>query len=320
MGYLYVLMAGALGLSVSAFAAAEPAWPSRSVRVIVPVAAGGAADTLGRTITGMLSASLSQQFFIENRPGGGSIPGIEAVARADPDGYTLMVSGMSTHVLGLPMSKSAGLNPIRDFTHIAYIGGAPVVLVVHPSLNVTRLADFLSLAKNQGVEYVSPVFGSVGHLAGESLASSAGLRLRHVPYRGGGSAILDLVAGHVKAGFLTWSTVVGHMRTGDIIPLAVTAPRRLPDFPNLPTFAELGHGDLLMTSWFGLSGPANLPQHVTDLLNREVNAGMRLPDVRAALDRQSILTKPMTAAEFTAFVQSEVNKWAFAIKAFERGK
>jgi tripartite-type tricarboxylate transporter receptor subunit TctC len=286
--------------------------------VIVPVAPGGAADTVGRTLASGLSATLNQQFLIENRSGGGSIPGIESVARAEPDGHTLMVSGFSTQVVALPMNKS--FDPIKDFSHIAYFGGVPVVLVVHPSLKVKNFGEFLALAKKESIEYVSPVFGSAGHLVAESLASKTGITLRHVAYRGGAPAILDLVAGHVKAGFLTWSTTVGHIQSDGLIPIAVTAPNRLPKFPDVPTFKELGYEDLVVTSWFGLSGPANLPKFVIDRLNHAVNVGMTLPEVRGNLDKHGILTKPMTAEEFTAFVQSEVEKWTPAAKALGQGK
>jgi len=312
--------AAALGLSLSVFGAAGADWPSKSVRVIVPVAAGGTADAVGRTFAAALSAAFNQQFFIENRPGGGSIPGVESAARSEPDGYTLLVSGMSTHVLAPPITKNAGFDPMRDFTHIAYFGGVPVILVAHPSLNAQSFNEFFALAEKEGVEYVSPVFGSAGHMVAESLAAKAGLKLRHVAYKGGGAAILDLVAGQVKAGFLTLSTTVGHIRSDGLIPLAVTAPRRLPEFPDLPTFKELGYEELVLTSWFGLSGPANLPKSVVDRLNHEVNTSMTLPEVRSNLDKQSILTKQMTAEEFTDFVQSEVDKWTRIVKALGQVK
>src|SRR4029077_3609630 len=174
-------------------------------------------------------------------PGGGGIPGTEAVARAEPDGYTLMISGISFHVIAPAMNKAANFDPVRDFTHVAHFGGTPVVLGVHPSLSVGNFHEFLTLAGStkSGLEYVSAGFGSIANMVAELFAAKAGLDLRHIPYKGGGSAIFDLVAGHVKVGFLTLSTMGEHIRLGRIIPIAVTTAKRLPDFPEIPTFEEL---------------------------------------------------------------------------------
>jgi tripartite-type tricarboxylate transporter receptor subunit TctC len=301
-----------LFLSMPGAAGAE--WPSRPVRIVVPFAAGGAADTMGRVFAVPLSAAFGRQFFIDNRAGGGGIPGTEAVAKSDSDGYTLMVSGLSFHVIAPAMNQNAGFDPVRDFAHVAHFGGTPVVLVVHPSAGVTDFREFSALAGKDGVEYASAGFGSIAHLVGEFFAAKSGLKLRHVPYKGGGSAILDLVAGHVKTAFLTLSTTVGHIRSGGLVPIAVTSAGRLPDLPGVPTFEELGYKELELTSWLGLSGPGGLPKDVVDRLNREVNASMRLPEVRGNLEKQSILTSQMTPEEFTAFVQSEVDKWTPVVK------
>ena len=302
----------ALVLSISGAAGAE--WPSKPVRIVVPFAAGGAADTMGLVFAAPLSAAVGRQFFIDNRAGGGGIPGTEAVAKSDADGYTLMVSGLSFHVIAPAMNQNAGFDPVRDFAHVAHFGGTPVVLVVHPSAGATDFREFSALAGNDGVEYASAGFGSIAHLVGEFFAAKTGLKLRHVPYKGGGSAILDLVAGHVKTAFLTLSTTVAHIRSGGLVPIAVTSAVRLPDLPGVPTFEELGYKELVLTSWLGLSGPAGLPKDVVDRLNREVNASMRLPEVRRNLDKQSILTTQMTPEEFTALVQSEVDKWTPVVK------
>jgi tripartite-type tricarboxylate transporter receptor subunit TctC len=309
------LLAAALGLATSTFAAAAADWPSRPVRVIVPFAAGGAADVIGRAFTGVLSATFKQHFFVENRAGGGTILGTESVARSEPDGYTLGVSGMPSLVLAPVLNKSASFDPMRDFTHIAYFGGTPIAIVVHPSLNARTFRELSLLAENQAVEYVSPGFGSVGNVVAEALAAKAGLKLQHVPYKGGGSAILDLVAGHVKVGSMTWATTLEHVRSGTLIPIAITTAQRLQEFPNLPTLAELGHPDLVLTSWFSLSGPARLPTHIVDALNRAVNDGMNKDELSANLAKEAIVTKRMTPQEFTAFVQGELDKWSPVVKA-----
>jgi tripartite-type tricarboxylate transporter receptor subunit TctC len=320
--FLGLCIAGVLALPLSTSGAAGAEWPSKSVRIVVPFAAGGAADVMGRIFAIPLGAAFGQQFFIENRPGGGGIPGTEAVARAEPDGYTLMISGISFHVIAPAMNKNASFDPVRDFTHVAHFGGTPIVLAVHPSLGANNFREFSALAASRkaGVEYVSAGFGSIANMVAESFAAKAGLDLRHIPYKGGGSAIFDLVAGHLKVGFLTLSTMGEHIRLGRLVPIAVTTAKRLPDFPEIPTFEELGYEGLVLTSWLGLSGPANLPKHVVDPLNREVNAGMALPEVRGNLAKQGIVTRQMTSEEFTEFVQSEVDKWTPVAKTLSQGK
>jgi tripartite-type tricarboxylate transporter receptor subunit TctC len=297
-------------------------WPTKPIRLVVPSSAGGAADLMGRTFATALSTELGQQFVIDNRPGAGGIIATESVAHAVPDGYTLMVSGLPYQVLGPVVNPNATFDPMRDFTHIAYFGGSPIVLAVHPSLGVKTFAEFAALAANSKTEldYVSPGFGTVGNVVAEYLASRAKINLRHVPYKGGGNAIIDLVAGHVKIGSMTWSTTLEHIRAGKLIPLAISTAQRLPEFPDLPTFAELGYGDIVLTAWFSLSGPPKLPPAIVERLNHAVNEAMARPEVRAAMERDASLTRPMTSAEFTAFLQSEVEKWTPVVRTFTAGK
>jgi tripartite-type tricarboxylate transporter receptor subunit TctC len=297
-------------------------WPTKPIRLVVPSSAGGAADLMGRTFATALGQALGQQFVIDNRPGAGGMIATDSVAHAAPDGYTLMVSGLPYQVLGPVVNANATFDPMRDFTHIAYFGGSPIVLAVHPSLGVKTYAEFVALAAKSKAEldYVSPGFGTVGNVVAEYLASRAKLNLRHVPYKGGGAAIIDLVAGHVKIGSMTWSTTLEHIRAGKLIPLAISTAERLPEFPDLPTLAELGYGDIVLTAWFSLSGPPRLPPEIVERLNRAVNAAMAKPEVRAAMERDASLTRPMTPAEFTAFVQSEVQKWTPVVRSFAAGK
>jgi len=277
---------------------------------------------MGRTFATALALALGQPFVIDNRPGAGGAIATEAVARAEPDGHTLMVSGLPYHVLGPAMNPNVTFDPIRDFSHIAYFGGSPLVLVVHPSLGVTTFAQLsaLAAASTTGLDYVSPGLGTVGHMVAEYLASQAKLDLRHVPYRGGAAAIIDLVAGHMKVGCLTWSTTLQHVRAGTLVALAISTAERLPDAPDLPTFAELGYPDVVLTAWFSLSGPAGLPEPVVTRLNGLVNEAMAQPDVRKSLERDASLSRPMTPAELTAFLRSETEKWAPAARSLAAAK
>jgi tripartite-type tricarboxylate transporter receptor subunit TctC len=285
-------------------------WPAKPVRIVVPYGAGGAADTLGRLFAEVLATAFGKQFYVENRPGGGSVVGSEAVARSAPDGTTLMLSGMATHVLAPAMNKQAGFDPVRDFTHVAYFGGAPNAFVVHPSFGVTSFKEFLARVRSEAdVPYVSPGVGSVGNLVAEYLAAKDNIRLTHVPYRGGAAALTDLVAGHVKVGMMSWSTAREHARAGKLVPLAMSSAERPKDFPDVPTLKELGYPDLVATTWWALSGPAGLPQDIVDKLNHEINRSLDLPQVRKQLEQEEVRTQAMTPAEVTAFLQSEIAKW-----------
>ena len=297
-------------IAVSSAGALAAEWPGKPVRLIVPFAAGGAADTIGRLYGEALSTSFGKQFYVENRVGGGGLVGTEAVARAEPDGLTLMVSGIPTHVLGPAMNKNVGFDPMRDFTHIAYFGGTPNVLVAHPSLGVTTYGDFLALARGaNGIEYVSAGFGTMGNWIAEFLAAKEKIKLVHVAYKGGAQAVLDLVAGHVKAGMLTWSIVAEHIRAGRLVALATTSGQRLPYRADVPTLRELGQADFVATTWYSLSGPAGLAPDIVESANREaVNALVR-PQVKRQIEQDAIETKAMSAAEVTRFMQSEIDRW-----------
>jgi tripartite-type tricarboxylate transporter receptor subunit TctC len=305
-----------MSLALASIAADAADWPSRPVRVIVPFAAGGAADAQGRLYAEALGAAFGQQFVVENRVGGGGLIAAEAVARAAPDGYTLIVSGVPIQVLGPAMNRNVGYDPMRDFTHIAYFGGTPNVLVVHPSLGVKSYADFLALVRTSvgGLEYVSAGFGTMGNWVAEYLAAADGIKLTHVAYKGGSIALLDLVAGHVKVGMLSWSSVAEHIRAGTLVPLGVTSANRLPYIPELPTLRELGHPEFVATTWFSLSGPAGLADEIVEKINHVVVQAMDRPQLRKQIEQDAVETRAMTPAQVTQFSQSEIDRWAPLIK------
>jgi tripartite-type tricarboxylate transporter receptor subunit TctC len=299
-------------LALSAIAAgAQDNWPERPVRIVVPFSAGGAADTFGRFYADALSKAFGKPFFIENKVGAGGMIASEEVARAKPDGYTLMVSGIPTHVLGPAMNKNVSFDPMRDFTHIAFFGGAPNAFVVHPDFGVRSFADFMARAKSEsaGIEYVSAGVGTVGNWVAEYLAAKTGIKLVHVAYKGGANAVLDLIAGHVKVGMLTYSSVSEHVRAGALLPLVVTASARLPQLPDVPTFRELGYPELVATTWFALSGPARLAPDIVARINHEVVNAMDRPQMRKLMEQDAIETKAMSPAEVTQYFHSEIDKW-----------
>ena len=316
-----VAMGVALGVAIAppmSAGAAAADWPTKPVRIVVAYAAGGATDLLARIFAEQLSTAFGQQFFVENRTGGGGLIGAEAVARSAPDGYTLMASGLPSHVLAPAMNpRNAAFDPMRDFTHIAYLGGPPNVFVVHKSSPLKSFNDLLDLMRNSsgGVEYVSPSLGSVGNVVAEYVAAKEKLKLVHVAYRGGGAAILDLVAGQVKVGSMTLATTLPHIRAGALRPLAISSAARVPELPDVPTLSELGYPELVVTTWYALSGPAGLPRDIVERLNREVNRAIDLPKVRDLLVQETVETRKMTPEETTRFMQSEIDKWVPVVKA-----
>ena len=297
------LFSAFVAIVLSAFFASAADWPSKPVKVIVAYAAGGANDLVARTFGERLSETFGQQFVIENRTGGGGLIGGEAAARAEPDGYTLMASGMPSHVIA-PAMNPARFDPVRDFTHIAYFGGPPNVFVVHNTLPIASFKELFAMmrGKADGVEYASPNVGSVGNLVVEYIAAKEKLKLNHVVYRGGGAAILDVVAGHVKVASMTLSTTLQHIRAGTLRPLAVSSARRVAELPGVPTLTELGYPELVVTTWYSLSGPKGLTHEIVEKLNREVNKAMDDPRVKKHLEQETIQTRPMTPAEITAYM------------------
>jgi len=286
-------------------------WPAKPVKFVVPFAPGGSADTLGRIVAEQLSETLRQTFFVENRPGAGGVVGSQVVARADPDGHTFVVSGIASHTIAPIINPSVGYDAVRDFSHVAYFGGPPIVIIVHPSLGVKTLPELIAYQKRTGekLTYASPGTGTNGHLVAEYLATKAGIRVEHVPYRGAAIGVMDVVAGHLRFGAMTWTTASGQIQAGTVIPLAVSSNERLPDYPDVPTLKELGYADMVCTTWFSLSGPAGIPDEVVQKLNREVVAVLSRPEVRKRLRQEQIITEPMSPAEFSKFVEAELARW-----------
>ncbi|HEY0567958.1 MAG TPA: tripartite tricarboxylate transporter substrate binding protein [Xanthobacteraceae bacterium] len=286
-------------------------WPDRAVRIIVPFGAGGTSDILARTVADKLSVAFKQQFVVENRTGAAGQIGVQAIASAPPDGYTLGVTNVSTLSLIPVINARTSYHPMDDFTHIAYLAGAPVVLATYPGLGVKSLPEFLDFAKKNGkpLTFASSGVGSDGHLVGEAIAAALGLKFEHIPYRATGQALTDAVGGHVNFTTFTLSSTAAFIREGTLTGIAVTSPERMPDYPNLPTFKESGYPALVSSTWFSLSGPAKLRPAITERLNREVQAALASPDVQQKLRRDGLISQPMSSAEFSKFVEQEGARW-----------
>jgi tripartite-type tricarboxylate transporter receptor subunit TctC len=292
-------------------------WPARPVRVIVPFSPGGSADTLGRLVAQKLSDSLKQNFIIENHPGAGGVIGSDMVAKAAADGYTLLVSGVASHCIAPALSRSVPFDPVQGFTHIALFGGPPGVLAVHPSLAARDLKEFIALARveRDKLVYGSPGNGTQGHLIAEHLKQITGIEMVHLPYKGASPAVADLVAGHVQVASITLATAGAQIHAGRARALAISSAARVPDFPDVPTFSELGYPDLVATIWFSLSGPPGMPPDIVNRLNAEVRRILQLPEVRARLRAEGIESNDLDAKQFSGFVAAELKRWTPVVQA-----
>jgi tripartite-type tricarboxylate transporter receptor subunit TctC len=287
------------------------------VKLVAPSAPGGLADIVGRLIAQHLTESLGQNFVIENRAGAGGLIGSEYVARAAPDGYTFGISAIATHVLAPVMSTTATFDAIKDFTHVAVLGGPPNVLIVGNQVPARSLKELLDLtkARSGGTSYGSPGVGTVGHLTGELLAQISGLQLVHVPYRGGALALADVIGNHVPSAIVGLTTTGEQIRAGAVRAIAITGRNRLSDYPEIPTFAELGFPALVVTNWLAVSGPANLPEDIVRKLNAEIIGVVRLPAVRERLLRDAIAPEPLDPQAVTDFVRAEIARWTPIVRA-----
>lgn len=306
----------AITLCAAGSAAAQTTWPAKPVRIIAPFAPGGGADTLGRLVGAKLTESLGQPFIVENRAGAGGVIGSDAAAKSAPDGYTLVVSGVASHAIAPALSK-VPFDPIRDFTHIALIGGPPAVLAVHPSLPAKDLKGFIALAKARPgqLTYGSPGNGTQGHLVAEVFKRSAGIDIRHVPYKGASIAVVDVMAGHIDSISTTLSTAATQIRAGRLRGLAVSSTERLPAYAQLPTFRELGFPKLVATVWFGLSAPAGLPPDIASRLESEVRRIVQLPDVRDRMRAEGIEPATPESKGYGAYVAAEIDRWTPVVRA-----
>jgi tripartite-type tricarboxylate transporter receptor subunit TctC len=285
-------------------------WPTRPVTVVMPYRAGGGGETLVRLVMQQLAQTTGHSFIIENRAGAAGTVGAGAVAKERPDGYTLLASGVGGSVVA-PEFVKVSFDTMKDFTHIALLGGPPPALAVTASLPAKTLQQYIELSRSrpEGISFGSSGFGTHVHLMAELFKSITGANMLHVPYNGGGPAMTDLIAGHVPSAVVSLGTVSQYARAGTARLLAVASPKRVRDFPDVPTFAELGYPTMTSVTWFGLSAPAGLPREIAVKLNAEVRAAMRKPEVLEKLRAEAIEPNDMDPDAFTQFIRSEIERW-----------
>jgi tripartite-type tricarboxylate transporter receptor subunit TctC len=309
------LAGAAAGASVLPRVAHAIDYPTRPVRIIVAVAAGGGADIVARLIGQWLSERLGQQFIVENRPGGGTNIGTEMVARAPADGYTLLLVNL-THAINATLYEKLNYNFVRDFAPVAGIVGVSNVVEIHPSVPAKTMSEFIAYAKaNPGkINMGSAGNGSSSHMAGELFKMMAGVNLVHVPYRGQGPAMTDLLGGQLQVIFATTPGTTEFVRTGKLNALAVTTATRADALPDVPPLADFVPG-YESSQWYGLGAPKNTPAEIVDKLNREVNAALVDPKMKARLADLGAVPVPMTPTDFGTFIAAETEKWGKVIRA-----
>jgi len=303
-----LLRAGAAAATTAAAWPARAAYPEKPIRIVVTFAPGGASDIVARLVGEQLSKKLGQSVLVDNRLGaGGSVGGMN-VAQSPPDGYTLMLSNSTPISIGPFALEKQPYDPIADFTHVASIGSAPCVVMANPNAGINTIVDLENAAKKAGtLQFGSGGPASIGHIYGELMNRALGIKMTHVPYRGGAPMTTDLIAGVIPIGIDVITAFVQYFKTGQIKPLAVTSAQRSPLAPDVPTVGESGHGRLVLDNFFGLSGPAKMPADVVVRLNAATNEVLAQPEIRNRLLELGVTTTPGTPAEFTAFVRNQVN-------------
>ncbi|CAB3701140.1 ABC transporter substrate-binding protein [Achromobacter marplatensis] len=310
-----LLRACAFGLALTAPALSQAAWPEKPITLIVPWAAGGSTDILARVLSEGLTQSLGQSVIVENRSGASGNIGTTFVARAKPDGYTLLVGSMSTHTMNQALYSNMPFDGVKDFTPIAELALVTNTMVVHPSVPATNLKEFIAYVKERPdtVAYASAGQGSTNHLSAALFEKAAGVKMMHIPYRGGAPAVLDTVAGRTQVLFSAGTQTLPHVQTGKLKLLAVTEEKRSPLLPEVPTVAETLPGYELSV-WYGAFGPAGMPPELTARLNREINLILKRPDVIKKMGDMGVLLTETTPEQFGQILTRDADKYGKLIK------
>lgn len=308
--------AGAMAMLPGILMAQGAAWPAKQIKLVVPFPAGGSTDSVGRLLAAELSKELGQTVVVENKGGANGNIGSDMVAKAEPDGYTLLLSGVGSNAISYAVYQTM---PYRnsDFAHISLLATGPNVLVANNDFPGKTFAEFIKLARENPGKYThaSSGSGSSGHLAMEMLKQDAKIDLVHVPYKGGAAAITDMIGGRVQVMFLNQDTLLPQVTSGKLRALAVASAKRNPAYPDTPTVAESGYPGFSAESWFGLSAPAKTPPAVIQRLNQATVKALSSPDIRQKLESVGFVVVADDPKSFSAFVDNEIAKWGKAAKA-----
>jgi tripartite-type tricarboxylate transporter receptor subunit TctC len=301
--------------SLLAASAIAQTYPTRTVHLIVPFPAGGVTDLIGRIIAQRLSERLGQTVVVENKGGGAGSIGAQLAAMAKPDGHTLFM-GTATHAINATLMPNAGFDLVRDFAPVSLVASVPLLLAVHPSIPANSVSELVAYTKSMKgkVNYASGSSGSASHLAGEMLKAAAGIEMTHIPYKGGGPALQDLLAGHVALMFENMPSILPAVQSGKLRGLAVTSAKRSPALPDMPTMIESGFPGFEAGSWYGLYAPAGTPTAIIAKLHTELVGALNTPEMQRQLSVQGAEPIGNTPEEFKSFTRAEISKWAKVIK------
>lgn len=306
-----------LAAAVAAIAGAGHAqtapYPSRSVKIIAPVAPGGGVDLVARTVAERLQKALGQPFIVDNMSGGGGVIAAQATMRAPADGYTLMLGYVATHGTN-PAMRNIPYDAVKDFTAIAMVAGTPNVLVVGSGVPAASVKELVALAKRSPLSFGSAGQGSLTHLLVEQFKLVVDIQATHAPYRGIAPAITDVLGGQTQFMMPGLAAALQHIKSGKLRPLAVTGNKRHAVLPEVPTFDELGFSGFTAVQWYGIVGPAKMPLAVVSRLNEEINRAIALPELRERLSGEALEPMPMSSAEFSAFIAAEVARWTKLVR------
>lgn len=291
-------------------------YPAKPIRLIVPYIPGGATDILAREIAQKLRESLGQPVVVENKPGASAVIGTEMVAKAPPDGYTLLLSTQASHAINVALFAKLPYDPMKDFAHVSLLGSIASVLVVNPSVPAHSVNELIALAKAQPgkLNFASTGNGLAPHLSGELFKTMAGINVVHVPYNGSGPAMIAVLAGDASFLFQLLPPALPLIKSGKVRALAVTSPKRSSVLPDLPTVAETGLSGYDLVAWFGISAPAGTPAEIVIRLNAEIVKGMQLPDIKGRLLDQGIEVATSTPEQFADYIKTEIVNWGNVVK------
>jgi tripartite-type tricarboxylate transporter receptor subunit TctC len=301
-------------LAFPALVSAQADYPSRPIRLIVTVPPGGAADFIARLVGAKISDALGQPVLVENRGGAGGTIAADTVAKAPADGYTLLQNSITTHGVGPHLYSKLPYDPVKDFAAVSGLALLPLVMAVNADVPAKNVQELLAISKSQNLNFASSGNGGAPHMAAELFKSVTGASLTHVPYKGSGPAVADLVGGRVQIMFDAPPSLIQHIRAGKLRVLAAASAERNRLLPEAPTFAELGYPQVAVSLWYGLLAPAGTPKAAIDKLNREVVRALQSADVRDRLQAQGAEPMPGTPEAFAAFMQQEMAKWAPVVK------
>ncbi len=295
---------------------AEAAYPSHSIKMIVPYPAGGTTDFLGRLVADQLKSGLGATVIVENKPGAGTTVGADQVAKSEPDGHTLLMATSTTLAINKTLYRKLPYDPVKDFAAVALIAGVPFALIVNPAIPAKSLSEFIAYAKSKpGLAYGSAGNGSPQHLGAEMLKASAGIKIRHLPYRSSISAMHDVIAGHIPFMMVDLQPALRPIREGRVKVLGVTTPKRVAAAPEIPTIAEAGLAGFELVAWQGVVAPAGTPRPIIDTLAREIGKLLADPATRGKLAANALEPlPPSTPDSFAAYIKSEVDRWAAIVK------